>query len=91
MSPVKSCAVGLAFCLLATGVIAQTSPDHKITPGNDVTKAVGSQVPTEKVECTDKAVTTPQAPHAPSATVGGQVPTMTQPNCPDGKPAEPKK
>jgi len=88
MRPVTISAFAAAFLLLAGGASAQTSPATKVTPGNDATKAVGSQVPAEKVECPDNAAATPsQGQHAPTAAVGEATPTMKKPDCPDGQSA----
>jgi hypothetical protein len=79
-----------ALCLMIGGASAQTPQGQKVSPGNEPTKAVGSQVEPMKGDCPDKTVNADQQ-HAPTAATGTQVPQMTaQSDCPDGKTPEKK-
>jgi hypothetical protein len=89
MPMLRDCALAAVLMLAAGAAQAQTQTGDKtkVTPGTGPTEAVGSQVPSAKVDCPDTAATT-QGQHAPTAGVGSTTPTMTKPaDCPDGKPA----
>jgi hypothetical protein len=92
MQMFKFSAMCFAVCLTAAGAHAQSTQGQKVTPGNDATKAVGSQVEPMKKECPDKTTTGNAGnQHAPTAGVGSQVPQMTAPgDCPDPSAAQKK-
>lgn len=79
-----------ALCLMIGGASAQTPQGQKVSPGNEPTQAVGSQVEPMKGDCPDKTVNASQQ-HAPTAATGKEVPQMTaQTDCPDNKTTEKK-
>jgi hypothetical protein len=74
----------VAFGLTIGGSMAQTD-QQKVSPGNEPTKAVGSQVEPMKGNCADKTASTTEQ-HPPTTAVGDQVPKMTAQNdCTDRK------
>jgi hypothetical protein len=82
------------FCLAVAMSCGAAMAQQKVTPGNDPTKAVGSQVEPMKKECPDQTATagSDKGQHAPTAAVGQNVPPMTSPaNCPEGRAPEQKK